>query len=273
MGSDTVAGAFRAAIDDKRVKAILFRIDSPGGSYVASDTIWRETLRAREAGKPVIVSMGNVAGSGGYFVAMAAEKIVAQPGTITGSIGVFAGKPVTAEVRTKLGLATDEVHTSSNATMWSDALDYSPDEWDRVQAFLDRAYADFTTKVASGRGLTIEQVHEVAGGRIWTGEEAKRIGLVDDLGGYDTAMRLLREAIGRPPDASLRIRVFPRPATLLDRVRPGRSGSPVSTTGMSAATAVMADLATVIDPIARAAADMSLADTGVLAMPAFDLSL
>ncbi len=149
MGSDTIASAFRAAIDDKRVKAILFRIDSPGGSYVASDTIWRETVRARHAGKPVIVSMGNVAGSGGYFVAMAADKIVAQPGTITGSIGVFAGKPVTAELRTKLGLATEEVHSGAHATMWSDALDYSPAAWDRVQSFLDRAYEDFTDKAAA----------------------------------------------------------------------------------------------------------------------------
>jgi protease-4 len=240
---------------------------------VASDTIWRETVRAREAGKPVIVSMGNVAGSGGYFVAMAADKIVAQPGTITGSIGVFAGKPVTAGLRTKLGLATDEVHTSSHATMWSDSLDYSPGEWDQVQGFLDRAYDDFTSKVASGRRLTLERVHEVARGRIWTGEEAKRIGLVDELGGYNMAMRLVREAINRPPDASLRVKVFPRPETLLDRLRPGLVGSPVGLAGSTAATIAISDLATVIGPIARFAADGNIADVGVLTMPAFEISL
>ncbi|MGH7960196.1 MAG: S49 family peptidase, partial [Candidatus Binatia bacterium] len=111
MGSDTVAAALRAAIKDEQVKAILFRIDSPGGSYVASDTIWRETIRAKEAGKPVIVSMSDVAGSGGYFVAMSADKIVAQPATITGSIGVFAGKMLTNGLWNKIGLSWDEIHT------------------------------------------------------------------------------------------------------------------------------------------------------------------
>ena len=153
MGSDTVAAAFRAAVADKHVKAIVFRVDGRGGSYVASDTIWRETVRAREAGKPVIVTMGNVAGSGGYFVAMAADKIVAQPGTITGSIGVVGGKVVTAGLRAKAGISFDEIHTSSNTTMWSNALDYTSGEWEKVQAFLDRIYEDFTTKVVAGRGL------------------------------------------------------------------------------------------------------------------------
>ena len=114
MGSDTVAGALRKAIKDDDVKAIVFRVDSPGGSYVASDAIWRETVRAKQAGKPVIVSMGNVAGSGGYFVAMAADKIVAQPGTITGSIGVLGGKMLTAGLWEKLGVSWDEVHSSAN---------------------------------------------------------------------------------------------------------------------------------------------------------------
>ena len=109
MGSDTVTAAFRAAIDNDRIKAILFRVDSPGGSYVASDTIWRETMRAREAGKPVVVSMGNVAGSGGYFVAMAADRIVAQPGTITASIGVYGGKMLTTEFWEKLGITHEGV--------------------------------------------------------------------------------------------------------------------------------------------------------------------
>lgn len=117
MGSDTVTAAFRDAVEADRVRAILFRIDSPGGSYVASDTIWREVSRAREAGKPVIVSMGNVAASGGYFVAIPADRIVAQPGTITGSIGVFAGKMLTSGFWQKLGVSFDKVHTGENATM------------------------------------------------------------------------------------------------------------------------------------------------------------
>ena len=109
MGSDTVTEAFRTAVEDEEVRAILFRVDSPGGSYVASDAIWRATTRARAAGKPVIVSMGNVAGSGGYFVAMSADKIVAQPGTLTGSIGVVGGKMLTKHFWEKLGLTWDTV--------------------------------------------------------------------------------------------------------------------------------------------------------------------
>jgi protease-4 len=221
-GSDTVGAAFRSAVDDKRVKAILFRVDSPGGSYVASDAIWRETVRAREAGKPVIVSMGNLAGSGGYFVAMAADKIVAQPGTITGSIGVFGGKVVTAGLRERLGLSTKELHTSDNATMFSDALDYSPPQWEKMEEGLDHVYADFTAKVASGRGLAPETVQDVAKGRIWTGEDAKRLGLVDELGGYQTALDLVRAALGQPEDAPLRVKLYPRPQSRLARLRPSR---------------------------------------------------
>src|SRR5262244_456784 len=209
MCADTVTAAFRAAIEDPDVKAILFRIDSPGGSYVASDAIWRETVRAREAGKPVIVSMGNLAGSGGYFVAAAANKIVAQPGTITGSIGVLGGKMLTTGLWDKLGLTWDEIHTSTNATLWSSTHDYTPEQWARLQGWLDRVYNDFTTKVAAGRQLPKERVLEIAKGRIWTGEDAKERGLVDELGGFPVALRLTREAIGRAPDAAIHLKLFP----------------------------------------------------------------
>jgi len=209
MGSDSVVEALRTAIDDDRVKAIVFRVDSPGGSYVASDTIWRETRRAKDAGKPLIVSMGNVAGSGGYFVAMHADKIVAQPGTITGSIGVLGGKMLTAGLWDKIGLSWDEVHTSRNAPMFSGTHPYDETSWERFQAFLDRVYADFTTKVADGRKLPIETVREVAKGRIWTGEDAKRLGLVDEVGGVDTALGLARAALSLDADEPIRVRVIP----------------------------------------------------------------
>jgi protease-4 len=138
MGADSVTAAFRAAIEDKAVKAILFRVDSPGGSYVASDAIWREVVRAKRAGKPVMFSMGNMAGSGGYFVAMAADKIVAQPATITGSIGVLGGKPLTTDFWHKAGVSWDEVHTSNNATMWTWTQDYTAAQWARLQGWLGR---------------------------------------------------------------------------------------------------------------------------------------
>jgi protease-4 len=209
MGSDTLTAAFRAAIDDKNVRAILFRIDSPGGSYVASDAIWRETVRARNAGKPVIASMGNLAGSGGYFVAMSASKIVAQPGTITGSIGVFGGKMLTTGAWNKVGVTWDEVHAGQNATMWTTIKDYSPAEWARLQTALDRIYADFTSKVAHGRQLPKEKVLEIAKGRIWSGEDARNLGLVDELGGFRTALELAKKAANIPETEDVTIKVFP----------------------------------------------------------------
>ncbi|HEX9859680.1 MAG TPA: S49 family peptidase, partial [Nitrospirota bacterium] len=147
MGSDTITSAFRKAVEDEDVRAILFRIDSPGGSVVASDAIWRETINAKKAGKPVIVSMGSTAASGGYYVAMAADKIVAQPGTITGSIGVIGGKIVTTGFWNKLGVSWDEVHIGKNADAWTFRKDFTPEQRARFGKWLDRIYEDFTAKV------------------------------------------------------------------------------------------------------------------------------
>ncbi|HET8675808.1 MAG TPA: signal peptide peptidase SppA [Blastocatellia bacterium] len=209
MGSDSVAAALRAAIEDKNVKAIIFRVDSPGGSYVASDTIWRETIRAKQAGKPVIVSMGDLAGSGGYFVAMAADKIVAQPGTITGSIGVLGGKMLTNGFWDKVGISWDEVHVGANATIFTGTKDYSPAEWAEFQGWLDRVYVDFTSKVAEGRRLPKERVLQIAKGRIYTGEDAKALGLVDEVGGFPMALKLAKEAASIPESEGVYLRVFP----------------------------------------------------------------
>ena len=209
MGSDTIASAIREAVEDKDVKAILFRIDSPGGSYVASDTIWREIVNAKKAGKPVIASMGGRAASGGYFIAMAADKIVAQPGTISGSIGVFGGKMITTGFWNKLGVTWDEVHTSRNADAWTQARDFTPAQKARFSLWLDRVYDDFTAKVSMSRNLSREEVEKIAKGRIWTGEDAKRLGLVDELGGFPTALRLVRVAAKLPENAPVRLKVFP----------------------------------------------------------------
>ena len=248
MGSDTVAGAIRAAAADKDVKAILFRVDSPGGSYVASDTIWREVVNARKAGKPVIVSMGDLAGSGGYFVAMAADKIVAQPGTITASIGVLGGKMLTSGLWDKVGLSWDEVHQGNNATMFTGTHDYTPAEWARFEAWLDRVYVDFTSKVADGRKLPKEKVLEIAKGRIWSGQDAKNLGLVDELGGYDTALNLARKAANIPDGEDVRIVVYPRPKTrlqsLLQRQGPDNSDK-------EAVAQTLARILEIVQPMAR----------------------
>jgi protease-4 len=248
MGSDTVAGAIRAATEDKNVKAILFRVDSPGGSYVASDTIWREVVRARQAGKPVIVSMGNLAGSGGYFVAMAADKIVAEPGTITASIGVLGGKMLTSGLWDKVGLSWDEIHQGENATMFTGTHDYTPAEWSRFQAWLDRVYVDFTSKVADGRKLPKEKVLEIAKGRIWSGQDAKNLGLVDELGGYQTALRLAKKAVGVSDGEEVKIVVFPQPKSFIESLmqRGGPENSDKEAVGQT-----LARILEVVQPVAR----------------------
>ncbi|WP_067481443.1 signal peptide peptidase SppA [Actinomadura hibisca] len=229
MGSDTIAAAIRSAVKDDRVRAIVFRVNSPGGSAVASDVIWREVLLARKAGKPVVVSMGNVAASGGYYVAMGADTIVAQPGTITGSIGVVVGKPVINGLLERAGIGMGHVADGEHARMFSLTEDFSDSEWERVNASLDRIYDDFTGKVAEGRGLSRERVHELARGRVWTGADARVNGLVDELGGLDLALELARKKAGLAADAP--VRAFPH-ATPFDRLRP-----PESSEDRTAATA------------------------------------
>jgi protease-4 len=148
MGSDTVAAALRSARSDERVRAVLLRVNSPGGSAVASDTIWREVVRIRAAGKPVVVSMSDVAASGGYYISMAADVIVAQPGTLTGSIGVIMGKPVFEEALGRLGITTDSVAEGARARMLAPTHPFTQDEWDRVNAWLDAIYREFIEKAA-----------------------------------------------------------------------------------------------------------------------------
>ena len=205
VGSDTVAAALRAAAADRRARAIVLRVNSPGGSYVASDTIWREVVRARQGGTPVVVSMGDVAASGGYFIAMAADAIVAQPGTVTGSIGVLAGKPVTTALLERAGITTDSVTEGAHADMFTTTRPFSKEEWLKINSWLDRIYADFTGKVASGRKMTPEQVHDVARGRVWTGADAAANGLVDQLGGLEVAI-----GTGAPPGRAARHRAGAR---------------------------------------------------------------
>jgi protease IV len=166
-------------------------------------------MKARKAGKPLIVSMGNTAASGGYFIALAADKIVAHPATITGSIGVFGGKMVTTGFWRKLGVSWDEVHTSQNADAWTMTKDFTPAQKLRFEEWLDRVYDDFTSKVAQGRKLTRETVEKIAKGRIWTGEDAKKIGLVDELGGYPVALKTVREVLKLSENAPIKLRVYP----------------------------------------------------------------
>ena len=220
VGSDTLAAALRAAVRAPGIKAIVLRVNSPGGSYVASDVVWREVNLAREAGKPLVVSMGNVAASGGYFISMAADTIVAQPGTLTGSIGVYSGKPVISELLTRLGVSFGSTVFGRHAQMDSTTRDFSESEWERLNVSLDRIYADFTAKAARGRGMRLEDLEQLARGRVWTGADALDHGLVDELGGLDLALDRAREKAGLPADAPVRSLPHVSP---LDRLRPADS--------------------------------------------------
>ncbi len=208
-GAATVARAFRDAVD-KDVSAIIMRINSPGGSHIASDVIRREIIRAREKGIPVITSMGDVAASGGYYIAAETDRILAQPGTLTGSIGVYGFKLVTKELWEKFGISWDSYQTSKNANAFSFIEDFSSDQLEIFQAGLDRIYEDFTGKVSRGRNIPLENVLEIAKGRVYTGERAVEIGLVDEVGGYPEAIAAAKEAAMIPEDSPVKIRIFPR---------------------------------------------------------------
>jgi protease-4 len=220
MGSDTVSAALRSALHDERARAVLLRVNSPGGSAVASDTIWREVVRIRAAGKPVVVSMGDVAASGGYYIAMAADIIVAQPGTLTGSIGVILGKPVLTDALERAGITTDSVSVGTGATMFAPTHPFTDEEWQQINTWLDAVYRDFTQKVAAGRRMPVDRVDEVARGRVWTGADAAQNGLVDELGGLQAAAGIARRRAGLAADAPLR--VYPR-LTPLHQLRPPES--------------------------------------------------
>ena len=267
MAATEITRAFRAAVRDPAVRAILFRIDSPGGSVVASESIWREVVFARERGKPVVVSMGDVAGSGGYYVAAAADKIVAEPSTLTGSIGVLAGKLVVSDLFRKLGMSTDSAQVGANAAMYSSTSEFSTRAHSRLEAFLDETYKGFKDHVASGRHMTQEEVEEVARGRVWSGEDAKARGLVDELGGSAVALRLAKEAAKLAPDAAVKLTVFPREKEpfeiVFDRLvgkerdgdEPGASSQSIERS-LKAAQPLLQRLETLLD------------NSGVLTMPA-----
>ena len=225
MGSDSIVHAFHVVAQDKHVRAIILRIDSPGGSAVAAESIWDAVKAARAAGKPVIVSMGGVAGSGGYYIAADADKIVAEPGTLTGSIGVVAGKILVGGLLDKIGAGADAVQTSDNAALFSSVEDFSPQGHQKFEAALDSTYAGFKARVAEGRHLSDAEVEAVAKGRVWTGEQAKDEKLVDSLGGYNTAIALAKAEIGVPAVHDITLRVYPRPKSslgaLLDRLLGG----------------------------------------------------
>ena len=215
MGGDTIAREIRAARTDSDIRAIVLRVDSPGGSSVASEVIRREVQLARRE-KPVVVSMSDLAASGGYWISMSADKIVADPETITASIGVFSGKMNLSGLYQLLGVSTDYVATSENATLYSDQSDFSPEQQQAVQKMLQNIYASFTQGVSEGRSLSIGAVDKIAKGRVWSGEQAKSLGLVDYLGGTDRAIAVAKQLAHIPAGESVELVRLPKPETFFD---------------------------------------------------------
>lgn len=220
-GSDTVAAALRAAGRDDDVRGVVLRVVSPGGSYVASDAVRREVLALRATGRPVVASMGTVAASGGYFVAMGCDEVVATPTTVTGSIGVLGGKLAVGAALARQGVGVESVGAGRQATMFGPEDPFDDEQWARVERWLDEVYADFTRKAAGDRGLDLAELEPLARGRVWTGADALSRRLVDRLGGLRLAVERAATRAGVDPDL---VRVLALPRTHpLDRLRPPQS--------------------------------------------------
>jgi len=217
-GSDTIAEQIRRVRKDRSIKAIVLRIDSPGGSTIGSDVIWRELTLARTGpdAKPLVASMADLAASGGYYIAIAAPDIVAEPGTLTGSIGIYGGKIVTGGTYDKLGMNVEAVSIGAHAEMNSPVRPYSDADRAKVEEQLKAFYDQFVEKVAAARHMTPEAVDAIAQGRVWTGRQAKGLGLVDALGGLDRAVALAKERAKIPAGERVEIVVYPPKRSLYD---------------------------------------------------------
>lgn len=270
-GSDSVGAALRAAAADRHVRAVVVHVDSPGGSAVASETIWREVCRLRDTGRPVVVSMGRVAASGGYYVSCPADVVVALPSTLTGSIGVFGGKVVVSDLLERVGLTTGTVSRGERALMYSARRGFSDGERERLGASLDAIYDDFVAKVAQGRRRPVAEIAGIARGRVWTGSDARDVGLVDELGGLRDAVRIARSRAGLPDDAPVRPALHVPLAARLGR--PRNSEDPRSVAGTAGLTGLVGtdggmDGRAALDVVAAA---LGLPTSAVLRMPSVRL--
>jgi protease-4 len=218
LGSETLIEQIRDAREDDSIKAIVLRVDSPGGSALASDVIWRELMITRDAddARPLVVSMSDLAASGGYYIAMAGHSIVAQPGTLTGSIGVFGGKIAIGGALNKIGVNNDAVVSGPNASIGSPFTPFTPSQRTKVQELMQNIYDDFVEKAAESRKTTPEKMDAVAQGRVWTGQQARERGLVDALGGLDTAIAIAKERAKIPKDDDVEMVVYTGRRTLYE---------------------------------------------------------
>jgi len=234
VGSDTFVEQLRRLRNDDAIKAIVLRVDSPGGSSVASDVMWRELMitRDQKPSRPLVISMSDLAASGGYYISVPGHVIVAQPGTLTGSIGIFAGKFVIDSTLTKVGVATQTVKSGKNADIYSPFARFSPEQREKVGQYMDGFYKGFITKVADGRHSTPDRIDAVAQGRVWTGAQAKDRGLVDALGGLDTAVSIAKERAHIPADEEVELVVYSARRSFFEAITElGRSSSALGSWG------------------------------------------
>jgi protease IV len=255
IASDVYAGAIRDATHDPQIKAIVLRVDSPGGSVSASDQILNALQKARRAGKPVVVSMGTLAASGGYYISCFADRIVAEPGTLTGSIGVLTGKVSFGKSAGLLGIGVDQIGVGKNALMDSAVSPYTPDQWANLNHQADVIYADFLQKVATGRKLPLTQVQALAKGRVWTGADAKSRGLVDELGGFWAAVADAKKLTGIAPRQEVSFRVYPKRASFFAALASAFSGTSAGLRAMQGLAAI--EQLPVARAVLRAMADSS----------------
>ena len=218
VGSDTMVEQIRRIRDDDSIKAIVLRIDSPGGSSVASDVIWRELMITREQNpsRPLVTSMSDLAASGGYYIAIPGDVIVAQPATLTGSIGIYSGKMAIGGALDKIGVGRDAVTSGANADIYSPFDAFTPAQRAKVETFMQGFYDGFVTKVAESRKVTPDQIRAVAQGRVWTGRQALEHGLVDELGGLDAAVTIAKERANIPANEDVQLVVYPARRSFFD---------------------------------------------------------
>ena len=209
VGADSLVEYIRKVRADDSIRAIVVRVDSPGGSSTASDLIWRELSISRENHRPVIVSMSDLAASGGYYIALGGDAIVAQPGTLTGSIGVYTGKFVTTGTLDKLGANIESTSDGKHAEIYSPDRRFTPEERTKIQESMQLVYDQFIERTAAARHMTPEKVDEIAQGRVWTGEQAKQLGLVDELGGLYKAIDLAKQRARIDAGEEVQLVVYP----------------------------------------------------------------